>query len=145
MIDLLGELPESQKQKVVMTTKRILVVDNEQYIQEVAKICLETVAGWQVFTASSGIEGIAQAIAAQPDAILLDVMMPEMDGIATFEKLQLNPVTKEIPVILLTAKIQASDRRRYAQMGIKTAIAKPFPPLELAALIAAALDWNLED
>lgn len=127
-----------------MTTKRILVVDNEQYIQEVTKICLETVAGWEVETASSGQEGIIKAEAYQPDAILLDVMMPAMDGIATFEKLQGNPVTKAIPVILLTAKIQASDRRRYAQMGMISAIAKPFNPLELADQVAVALGWSLE-
>ncbi|MGV0102382.1 DNA-binding response regulator, OmpR family, containings REC and winged-helix [Nostoc sp. DSM 114160] len=127
-----------------MTTKQILVVDNEQYIQEVAKICLETVAGWKVMTASSGQEGIIKAETYQPDAILLDVMMPEMDGITTFEKLQSNPLTKAIPVILLTAKIQASDRRRYNQMGMISAIAKPFNPLELAAEVAIALGWSLE-
>ncbi|MCF4965974.1 response regulator [Nostoc sp. CMAA1605] len=127
-----------------MKNKRILVVDNEQYIQEVAKVCLETVAGWEVVTASSGQEGIHQAETHQPDAILLDVMMPDMDGIATFEKLQANPSTKKIPVILLTAKIQASDRRRYSQLGMATAIAKPFNPLELAGQVATALGWNLE-
>jgi CheY-like chemotaxis protein len=127
-----------------MKTKRILVVDNEQYIQEVAKVCLETVAGWEVVTASSGQEGINQAETYQPDAILLDVMMPDMDGIATFEKLQANPATKAIPVILLTAKIQSSDRRRYSQLGMITAIAKPFNPLELAGQVATALGWNLD-
>ncbi|MBE9007330.1 response regulator [Fortiea sp. LEGE XX443] len=128
-----------------MAVKRILVVDNEQYIQEVAKICLETVAAWEVLTASSGEEGITKAETYQPDAILLDVMMPDMDGIATFEKLQENPATKKIPVILLTAKVQATDRRRYAQMGIVTAIAKPFNPLELANEVAIALGWKLEN
>jgi CheY-like chemotaxis protein len=127
-----------------MTTKQILVVDNEQYIQEVAKICLETIAGWKVETASSGQEGIIKAETCQPDAILLDVMMPNMDGIATFEKLQENPLTKAIPVIFLTAKIQASDRRRYNQMGMMSAIAKPFNPLELATEVAVALGWSLE-
>ncbi|MBW4452908.1 MAG: response regulator [Nostoc indistinguendum CM1-VF10] len=127
-----------------MTTKQILVVDNEQYIQEVTKICLETVAGWKVETASSGQEGIMKAETCQPDAILLDVMMPNMDGIATFEKLQENPLTKAIPVILLTAKIQASDRHRYKQMGMISAIAKPFNPLELATEVAVALGWSLE-
>jgi len=122
--------------------KRILVVDNEQYIQEVAKICLETVAGWEVVAASSGSEGIVQAEVNQPDAILLDVMMPDMDGPTTFEKLQANPSTKAIPVILLTAKIQPSDRRRYTEMGIRAAIAKPFSPLELADQIAAILGWS---
>jgi CheY-like chemotaxis protein len=123
--------------------KRILVIDNEEYIQEVAKICLETVAGWDVQTASSGKEGISKAEAFQPDAILLDVMMPDMDGPTTFEKLQANPTTRDIPVILLTAKIQASDRRRYAELGLKDAIAKPFSPLELAGQVAASLGWSL--
>ncbi|AFZ59632.1 response regulator [Anabaena cylindrica FACHB-243] len=128
-----------------MTHKRILIVDNEQYIQEVAKICLETVAGWEVFTAGSGKEGIVKAENYQPDAILLDVMMPDMDGLAAFENLQANPATKAIPVILLTAKIQIADRRRYAQLGIKSAIAKPFDPLSLAGQVAAALGWTLEN
>jgi CheY-like chemotaxis protein len=125
-----------------MRNKRVLVVDNEEYIQEITKICLETTAGWEVLTAGSGQEGIIQASKSQPDAILLDVMMPEMDGITTFEKLQANPETKQIPVIFLTAKIQASDRRRYSELGIKEAIAKPFNPLELAGQVAAALGWS---
>lgn len=115
-----------------MTTKRLLLVDNEEYIQEVTKICLETIAGWQVLTAGSGAEGIFKAQTEQPDAILLDVMMPDMDGITTFEKLKVNPTTSQIPAILLTAKIQTSDRNRYASLGIKDAIAKPFNPTELA-------------
>lgn len=127
-----------------MTTKRILVVDNEQYIQEVAQICLETVAGWQVITAGSGSEGLVTAQAEQPDVILLDVMMPDMDGLTTFQKLQANSATQHIPVILLTAKVQAADRLRYAELGMIAAIAKPFNPLQLADQIAAALGWSLE-
>ncbi|MBF2063125.1 MAG: response regulator [Calothrix sp. C42_A2020_038] len=126
-----------------MMSKRVLVVDNEEYIQEVTKICLETVAGWRVLTASSGKEGILKAETEHPDAILLDVMMPDMDGITTFEKLKANPATTEIPVILLTAKIQASDRRRYADLGIRDAIAKPFNPIELANQVASVLGWEL--
>ena len=126
-----------------MVAKRILVIDNEQYIQEVAQICLRTVAGWQVVTAGSGSEGLSKAEAEQPDAILLDVMMPDMDGPTTFQKLQANPATRHIPVILLTAKMQASDRRRYADMGMLAAIAKPFNPLELASQVAGALGWSL--
>jgi CheY-like chemotaxis protein len=124
-----------------MTTKRILVVDNEPYIQEVTKVCLETVAGWDVLLASSGAECLSKAAAEQPDAILLDVMMPDMDGMTTFQKLQENPATQAIPVILLTAKIQASDRRRYAQIGTLSAIAKPFDPLKLVEQITAVLGW----
>lgn len=124
-------------------SKKILVVDNEEYIQEIAKICIETVAGWEVITVSSGKEGIIMAEKHQPDAILLDVMMPDMDGLAVFGKLQSNPQTQSIPVILLTAKIQIADRVRYAELGVKSAIAKPFNPLELSGQIANALGWNL--
>lgn len=126
-----------------MTAKRILVIDNEQYIQEVAQICLETVTDWQVLTASSGREGLLIAEKQQPDAILLDVMMPDMDGLTTFKNLQANPATQQIPVVLLTAKVQASDLRRYAELGMKATIAKPFNPLQLADQVAQSLGWNL--
>lgn len=123
--------------------KRVLVIDNEFYIQEVAKICLETVTDWQVSTASSGSEGIVKAEAEQPDVILLDVMMPDMDGLTTCAKLHANVLTQGIPVILLTARIQPADRRHYSEMGIKATIAKPFEPLELAHQIATALGWEI--
>ncbi|SRR5579883_601694 len=125
-----------------MTAKCILVIDNEEYIREVAQICLETVAGWKVLTANSGHAGLVLAEQEQPDAILLDVMMPDMDGPTTFQQLQTNTATKDIPVIFLTAKVQASDRRRYSSMGIKAAIAKPFNPLELAGQVAEVLGWS---
>lgn len=125
-----------------MAHKHILIIDNEPYIQEVAQICLETVAGWQVSAASSGQEGLVKAATEQPDAILLDVMMPDMDGPTTFQHLQANPATQQIPVILLTAKVQASDRQRYEAIGMRAVIAKPFEPLQLAAQISQALGWG---
>lgn len=121
--------------------RRILVIDNEPYIQEVTQISLETVAGWEVLTAGSGKEGLVVAAREQPDAILLDVMMPDMDGPTTFQQLQNNPSTRQIPVILLTAKVQDSDRRRYETMGMTTTIAKPFDPLQLARQVTEALGW----
>lgn len=124
--------------------KRILVVDDEAYIQEVTKICLETVAGWDVLTASSGAEGIQKAECEQPDAILLDVMMPGMDGVATFGKLQDNPATHHIPVMFFTAKAQINEYQDYEKLGIKAAIAKPFEPMILAKQVAQALNWSLE-
>jgi CheY-like chemotaxis protein len=127
----------------VITNKRILIVDNEEYIQEVAQISLETVAGWEVILASSGLEGIAKAECEQPDAILLDVMMPDLDGLATFARLQANSATRSIPVILLTAKVQTIDRQSYTELGIRSAIAKPFSPLALAQQIATALNWKM--
>ncbi len=120
------------------------MVDNEAYIQEVAQICLETIAGWQVLLAGSGLEAINTAEREQPDAILLDVMMPDMDGLTTFSQLQANPVTRSIPVILLTAKVQSADRQKYAALGIKSAISKPFSPMDLAQEIATVLDWKFE-
>lgn len=125
-----------------MTAKRILVIDDEDDIREVAQLCLEMVGNWEVLTASSGSEGIAKAKASQPDAILLDVMMPDMDGIATFQKLQANTATHHIPVIFLTAKVQSADRRRFAELGVTAMIAKPFDPLNLASLVAEALGWS---
>jgi DNA-binding response OmpR family regulator len=122
--------------------RRILIIDNEAYIQELVKMCLETVAEWEVMTASSGKEGIDIAEKQQPDAILLDVMMPDMDGATTFTKLQKNSLTNKIPVIFLTAKIQATDRLRYEEMGIDKTIAKPFNPLELASTIETQLGWG---
>ena len=125
-----------------MAAKKILVVDNEEYIQEVTKICLESTTKWQVITASSGLEGIKKAETEKPDAILLDVMMPGMDGITVFKTLQENSDTKEIPVIILTATIQTSDNYRYKDLGIKAAIGKPFSPLTLAQEISQALGWE---
>jgi CheY-like chemotaxis protein len=121
--------------------RRVLVVDNEAYIQEVAKLSLEIVAGWQVLTAMSGIEAIEVARVELPDAILLDVMMPGMDGLTTFAKLQEKAETQVIPVILLTARIQPSDRQAYAKLGIRHTIAKPFDPVSLAQEITNALGW----
>ncbi|WP_373542155.1 response regulator [Chamaesiphon sp.] len=126
-----------------MSNRRILVVDNETAIQEVAQISLETVAGWEVTTAGSGLEGLVVAERDRPDAILLDVMMPDMDGLDTFSRLQANPATRSIPVILLTAKVQTTDRQNYQELGIRSTIAKPFSPLELAQQIATTLGWKL--
>ncbi len=123
-------------------TWRILVVDDEDDIREVAQLCLEMLRGWEVLTASSGSEALAKAEAEQPDAILLDVMMPDMDGLATFQRLQANIATQHIPVILLTAKVQSADRQRFAELGVTAMIAKPFNPLHLASQVAEALGWS---
>jgi CheY-like chemotaxis protein len=123
-------------------TKRILIVDDEDDIREVAQVSLELVGGWQVLTASSGGEGLAKAMAEQPDAILLDVMMPDLDGPTTLEWLQADAATSGIPVVLLTAKVQAADQRRFAHLGVSGVIAKPFDPLTLPADVAGVLGWR---
>ena len=98
---------------------RILIIDDEDDIREVAALSLETVAGWEVAMASSGAQGLARAVEYHPDAILLDVMMPGMDGPSTFRELRKNPATAKIPVLLLTAKVQSNDQRRFADLGWK--------------------------
>jgi len=123
-------------------SKRILVIDDEDDIREVAQLSLETIAGWEVYSASSGEEGIRVAAEQRPDAILLDVMMPEMDGPSTFRALQANEATAGIPVILLTAKVQASDRSRFEGLGVTAVLTKPFDPMELSQDVAAALGWS---
>ncbi|MCL1473067.1 response regulator [Argonema antarcticum] len=124
-----------------MNIKRVLIVDDEYRIREVTKIALEMMAGWEVLTASSGKEGLLQAQVQQPDAILLDVMMPDMDGTATLVALQANNATRDIPVVLLSAKVQVNDRSQFAELGVKAIIPKPFDPLNLAIQIAEALGW----
>ncbi len=122
--------------------RRILIIDDEDDIREVAALSLETIAGWDVVTANSGAQGLARAIEHQPDAVLLDVMMPGMDGPTTFRELRKNPATYRIPVVLLTAKVQSNDQKRFADLGVEAVLLKPFDPLTLAAQIAEALGWS---
>jgi CheY-like chemotaxis protein len=122
--------------------RRVLIIDDEDDIREVASLSLEATTDWQVLTASSGLQGIKVASAEKPDAILMDVMMPEMDGPTTFKQLQLNPETAGIPVVLLTAKVQGVDQRRFAGLGVAAILFKPFDPLALATQLAAALGWR---
>lgn len=121
---------------------KVLIIDDEDDIREVAALSLESIAGWEVVTASSGSQGLARAIEHQPDAILLDVMMPDMDGPSTFRELRKNPATAKIPVLLLTAKVQSSDQRRFADLGVEAVLFKPFDPLTLSDQIAGVLGWN---
>jgi CheY-like chemotaxis protein len=125
-----------------MKGKRILVIDDDEDIREVAKLSLEIMAGLDVILARSSYEGLQKALSEQPDAILLDVMLPDMDGVETFQQLQANPVTKHIPVILLTAKVQASDQRYFASLGVLALIAKPFKPAQLAQQLLTSLGWT---
>jgi CheY-like chemotaxis protein len=122
--------------------RKILIIDDEEDIREVASLSLETVAGWEVIKASSGAQGVARAAEHHPDAILLDVMMPGMDGPDTFRELRRNPATAGIPVLLLTAKVQGSDQRRFAGLGVEAVLFKPFDPLTLSAQISRALGWK---
>lgn len=119
------------------------MIDDESDIQTIARIGLTMIGGWQVLTADSGKEGIVQAREHHPDAILLDVMMPDMDGAATARALQADSITQAIPIIFLTAKAQAVDRKRLYELGAQGVIHKPFDPTTLASQIAGFLGWTL--
>ena len=125
-----------------MSQRRVLIIDDEDDIREIAALSLETVAGWEVLLASSGAAGIAKARHELPEAILLDVMMPGMDGPTTFRELRSLPETAHIPVILLTAKVQAADQKRFSDLGVARVMFKPFDPLTLAKDIAEVLGWK---
>ena len=123
-----------------MRNRRVLLIDDEDDIREVAQLSLEMVARWDVVAASSGAEGVVRAAADQPDVILLDVMMPDLDGPATFLRLQAEPSTRHIPVILLTAKNLDPATDQLAR-DVVAIIAKPFDPMRLAGQVSAALGW----
>ncbi|MBW4520282.1 MAG: response regulator [Scytolyngbya sp. HA4215-MV1] len=125
-----------------MSEKCILVIDDEADIREIAKMSLQITKNWEVLTAASSNEGVAIAEAKQPDAILLDVMMPGVDGLATLQNLGKNPATQNIPVILLTATVKVVTQRQYVQLGAKAVLIKPFDPGLLASQIEKALGWD---
>ena len=117
---------------------KILVVDDEVHILKIIDYKLRT-AGYTVITAADGVEGVEKARAEQPDLILLDVMMPRMDGFQALEALKRDPATKAIPVFMLTVKGKEMDRLRGLQMGIAAYITKPFSPNALLARIDETL------
>ncbi len=119
--------------------RRIMVVDDEDDIREVAQLALELVGGWEVIGARSGREALKLVSDVQPDVILMDVMMPDLDGPATLRLLQQDPQARSIPVILLTAKVQSGDRRQFETLGVRGVIAKPFDPLTLPQQVNARL------
>jgi CheY-like chemotaxis protein len=120
----------------------VLVIDDSALIREAAKVALATIGGWSVLTAASGEEGIAVAEAEHPDAILLDVVMPGLDGIAVAERLHTGPATSSIPVALLTAKDNPEDRESFRRIPVVGVIAKPFDIAGLAGELAALLGWT---
>jgi DNA-binding response OmpR family regulator len=117
---------------------KILVVDDEVHILKIIDYKLRT-AGYTVIAAADGVEGLEKARTEQPDLILLDVMMPRMDGFQALEALKRDPATQGIPVFMLTVKGKEMDRLRGLQMGVAAYITKPFSPNALLARIDETL------
>lgn len=119
-----------------------LVVDDDDSIREITQIALEAVGGWRVIPADGGVAALALAREHHPDVVLLDVMMPDMDGPTTFRHLQEDPATRDIPVVLLTAKVQVGVKQVWNEIAVAGVISKPFDPMTLHTQVAEILGWT---
>ncbi len=114
-----------------MKITKIMIVDDDEDICTVAALAARRVGGWDVVIAASGQEALAKARSERPDVILLDAMMPVLDGPATLVKLREEPSTATIPVIFLTAKVQRREVEHYKELGAIGVIRKPFDAMTL--------------
>ena len=114
--------------------KKVMAVDDERHIVRLIQVNLER-AGYQVVTAFDGPEALKKIETERPDLVVLDVMMPKMDGFEVLKRLQANPETRDIPVIMLTAKAQDADVFRGWSSGVSAYLTKPFNPLELITFV----------
>ncbi len=121
---------------------RILYVEDEPDIRAIAQMALEAVGGFTVIACASGSEALAAAATAQADLLLLDIMMPGMDGPSTLKALRALPATANTPVIFMTAKVQAAEVALYKGLGALEVVPKPFDPMELSAQISRI--WALQ-
>ncbi len=116
-----------------MTTPlKVLYVEDEQDIQTIARIALEKIGGFNLNVCSSGKQAIKEVADFVPDIILLDVMMPEMDGLETYQNIREIPGCQDIPVVFMTARVQTHEIKNYLAIGAVDVIAKPFSPMTLA-------------
>ena len=120
---------------------KLLYVEDEQDIREVAEFALED-EGFDIEFCESGVQALEKAGDFAPDVILLDVMMPEMDGPTTLQNLRLIPGLDQTPVIFLTAKVQTGETQNYMALGAVDVIPKPFDPMELADQIRDIVNRN---
>jgi CheY-like chemotaxis protein len=119
----------------------VLVVDDDDDIRELTKLSLETVMGWEVLVASGGPEAIDTCRLHRPDAVLMDMMMPGMDGLTAFQHLQADRGTRDIPVILFTARSTGDARQPWADQALRGVIKKPYDPMALGDEVSELLGW----
>lgn len=125
-----------------MQVNRILLVDDDLAISKVAAVCLQKVGKWEVVLAASGKEALKLAETFDPDLIVLDVLMPEMDGFEVLSRLKEIEATQNIPVIFMTSLAQARDLSKCMSWGAKGVIPKPFNPMIRPMQIQAILDTS---
>ena len=127
-----------------VSDKTVLLVDDDPVILKLLQVNFE-MEGYTVMTAADGVEGLEKARAERPDIVLLDIMMPRMDGLQVTQALKGDDATKDIPIILLSAKAQASDIQAGRDMGADDYLTKPFDPLELLERVGDLLSGDVRD
>jgi two-component system, OmpR family, response regulator len=120
--------------------RRILFVEDDPDIQTVAKMALEAIGGFHVLACGSGSEALTRLGEFAPDLILLDVMMPGMDGPATLAALRESPAGRGLPVVFMTSRVQAQEVAAYREMGAADVIPKPFDPMALSEQVQSVWD-----
>jgi CheY-like chemotaxis protein len=115
--------------------RRILYVEDDTDVQQIARVSLEMVGGFEVHICSSGNEALTYLTGELPDLILLDVMMPDLDGPATLAAIRADDRLAQIPVAFVTAKVQPGEVQQYLSLGALDVIAKPFDPMELPSRV----------
>ena len=127
-----------------MAIRKVLLAEDEEDIRKVAQISLQFRGGWEVTLANNGEECLAKAASDPPDVILLDCMMPKLDGYETCRRLKQDPSLRHIPVIFLTAKAQEVEMKKGLSLGAVGYLIKPFNPMSLAAEISQILEGQDE-
>lgn len=124
-----------------MPHHRILVVDDSELVHELARMALDAHAGWEVRCTASGADAVALAASERPDAILLDVEMPQLDGPATVAALRADPAVARTPIVFMTAHDSPDELARLHALGVAGVLAKPFAVDALADQLADTLGW----
>ena len=127
-----------------MAALKILVCDDERHIVRLIQVNLER-EGWEVVTAYDGKEGLEKVKAEKPDLLVLDVMMPYMDGFEVLKSIRKDPATEKLPVILLTAKAQDKDVFEGYHFGADMYLTKPFNPRELVSFVQRIAKGDPDD
>ena len=125
-----------------MTTKKLLLVDDNEDNRTLIKLALEMDTNWKILLAANGIEGIEQAELLKPDAILLDLMMPELDGLAVYDMLKSNSATSSIPIIFMTATTRKNVISRLEDTASAGILIKPLDMTSLKTQIKKLCQWN---
>lgn len=124
-----------------ISRKTVLLIDDEEYICQIVETCVQIFSDWLPVTVPCCEEGLAAVENIRPDVILLDMLMPNMDGFAFLKNLQAHPEFANVPVVLLTGRVDLTESQKIAQLGVKGAIAKPFNPVQIVSQLKRILDW----